>query len=375
MTQQKVMVDSESAIVTTFPRFQDLPAELRLLIWRFSLPRRAFEIRRETVSVRLDDEVGDFKDLDHDAWRLRSSDLVAVILAPPALLSVCRESRKIAKRTGSWKCVGSRPRGICRVLKLETWFDPTTDTLCFDDSAIQNIAGQITERNGLQTENTNNPAITRFYFAQSPVSPVCVSLAALAGNSGKFFAEQWNRRLRGFWHGVPQCQYYHDSILMHLGRSPKVQEIFGKGADRCHTLLVDARDYGKLRKLHRLYVDESDTTYSQRRVADWLERVMDPEGDYIEQSQNDLKDLWLKAQENIPFSSIVHSPGRLGNQTRSLLDPGAVLHTILQQFDHTHPWCQGVIKGMPNMRLVIHFRLCITNHDKKHCQKIKVLGN
>lgn len=62
---------------------------------------------------------------------------------------------------------------------------------------------------------------------------------------------------------MPRYLFYHDSILMHLGRSPKVEEFFGKGVDRCHTLLVDAQDYAKLRRLRDLYVEESDSSFFQ----------------------------------------------------------------------------------------------------------------
>ncbi|KAI1102301.1 hypothetical protein F4804DRAFT_268104 [Jackrogersella minutella] len=370
----EAMVEFETTIATSFPKFPNLPAELRLLIWQFALPSRVFEIRRETVPIRQDGEADVTKELDHDAWRIRSSDLVAVLLAPPALLSVCREARKFASRSGSWKCVGSRPRGSGRVIRLATWFDPSIDTLCFDDSASQHLPGQVArEQNGLITEHINNPAVTRFYFASSPASPVCVSLAALAGVSGKFFAEQWKRK-RGFWSGVPQYQFYHDSILMHLGRSPKVQDVFGMGADRCHTLLVDAQDRVKLRQLRKLYVEESDPAFYQRRVADWLENIINPNEKYIEQSHNDLKNLWFKAQEDVPSLALVLSADRANIKVKSLIEPGSVLHTV-QQFDHAHDWCKETVKAMPEMQLVVHFRLCITNHDQDRSQRTKSLGN
>ncbi|OTB03391.1 hypothetical protein M426DRAFT_12543 [Hypoxylon sp. CI-4A] len=360
---EKVMVELETTVSTTFSRFPDLPAELRLLIWRFALPRRVFEIRRETVSIKQDGEADVTKELDHEPWRLRSSDLVAVLLAPPALLSVCRESRRFALRSGSWKCVGSRPRGTCRVIRLATWFDPLRDTLCFDDSAAQHVAARTIEQNGMKTENANNPGVTRFYFAHSPASPVCISLAAFAGASGKFYVEQWKQR-RGFWSGVPQVQFYHDSILMHLGRSSKVEELFGKGLDRCHTLLVDANDRRKLRQLKTLYVEESDKTFFQRRIANWLETMINRNEGYNSLSYQDLRNTWLRAQPDVPSSAYVRSADRTTIQTKSLLEPGAVLHTI-QQFDQTHDWCQDVIKTMPDMQLVVHFRLCISNHDNE----------
>ncbi|KAI0854008.1 hypothetical protein F5Y00DRAFT_64486 [Daldinia vernicosa] len=367
------MVKLEPVVATSFPRFPDLPAELRHIIWRFALPRRVFEIRNETVSVRRDGEANVSKELDHDSWRIRGSDLVAVILAPPTLLSVNREARRLASRSGSWKFVGSRPRGVCCVIKQMTWFNPSTDTLCFDDSVFQHVQGHVTEQNGLVMEHVNNPAVTRFYFASSPASPVCVSLAALLGASGKFFVEQWKRK-RGFWSGVPQYLFYHDSILMHLGRSPKVQAIFGKGVDRCHTLLVNAHDRGKLRQLKDLYVEESDPPYFQRRVADWLEDIIELDEKYIEQSYNDLKNLWLRAQDDIPSSALVISSNEMNVQTKSVIDPGAVIHAV-QQFDHGHPRCREIIEAMPQMELVVHFRLCISNHDKPCRTKPKSLGN
>lgn len=362
-TTATTITTTATTVDLTFPRFPELPAELRLLIWRFSLPHRVFEIRQETVPTRQDGEADVAKDLDHDAWRVRNSDLVAVLLAQPALLSACREARKFALLSGSWKLVGSRPRGTGRVIRLATWFDPSTDTLCFDDPVAQFVPGQVRERDGVVLEPANNPAVTRVYFGTSPASPVCVGLAALVGPSGRFFVEQW-KRTRGFWSGVPRYQFYHDSILMHLGRSPKVQEIFGKGIDRCHTLLVDAHDRGKLRQLGKLYVEESDPAFFQRRVADFLEDIADPDYGYIDQSHNDLKNLWLGGQDDIPSSALVFSEDQTNVQMRSIIEPGAVLDTV-QQFDHTHPWSKERINDMPNMELVVHFRLCITNHDKE----------
>ncbi|KAI8964789.1 hypothetical protein F5Y11DRAFT_315232 [Daldinia sp. FL1419] len=360
----------EPVVATSFPRFQNLPAELRYLIWGFALPRRVFEIRNETVSIKRDGEADVTKELDHESWRLRGSDLVAVTLAPPALLSVNREARRFASRSGSWKFVGSRPRGVCSVIKQMTWFDPSTDTLCFDESVFQHVQGHVTEHNGLVMEHVNNPAVTRIYFASSPASPVCVSLAALSGASGKFFVEQWKRK-RGFWSGVPQHLFYHDSILMHLGRSPKVQAIFGEGLDRCYTLLVNAHDRTKLRKLKDLYIEESDPLYFQRRIADWLKYIVDAGDKYAGQSHTDFKDLWLRAQDDIPSSALVVATNRANVKTRSVIDPGAVLHTV-QQFDHTHERCQDIIKSMPHMELVVHFRLCITDHSED-CKKFKPL--
>ncbi|KAI1804550.1 hypothetical protein F4811DRAFT_274010 [Daldinia bambusicola] len=368
------MVGSEPVVATSFPRFPDLPAELRHLIWRFALPRRVFEIRNETISIGRDGEANVSGELDHDPWRLRGSDLVAVVLAPPALLSVNREARKFAQRTGSWKFVGSRPRGAGRVFKRMTWFDPAADTLCFDDdSALPHVRGRVTEQNGLVVEHVNNPAVTRFYFGRSPASPVCVSLAALAGSSGKFLAEQWKRK-RGFWSGVPRYLFYHDSILVHLGRSDRVKALFGEGADRCYTLLVNAHDREKLRQLRELYVEESDPAYFQRRTADWLESLVDADEKYIKNSYSDLRDVWIKSQDDVTPSALLASPGRRV-QVRSLKDPGAVLRSV-QQFDANHPWCREVVKAMPRMELVVHFRLCITNHDTgyRRKKKLELLG-
>ncbi|KAI1471362.1 uncharacterized protein F4812DRAFT_455472 [Daldinia caldariorum] len=369
---REAMVESEPVVATSFPRFPDLPAELRHLVWHFALPRRVFEIRSETISIRRDGEANVSEELDHDPWRSRGSDLVAVILAPPPLLSVNREARRFAQRTGSWKFVGSHPRGVCRVFKQMTWFDPSADTLCFDDSVFQHIRGYVTEQNGLVMEHVNNPAVTRFYFGSSPASPVCVSLAALSGTLGKFLVEQWKRK-RGFWSGVPRYLFYHDNILMHLGRSARVRALFGEGVDRCYTLLVNARDREKLRQLRELYVEESDPTYFQRRTADWLEGIVDADEKYVENSYNDLRDVWIKAQDDVPSSSLLVSPDHRV-QVRSLIDPGAVLHAV-QQFDQNHSWCREIVKAMPRMELVVHFRLCITNHDNEYRKKkLKLLG-
>ncbi|KAI1083746.1 hypothetical protein F5B20DRAFT_576674 [Whalleya microplaca] len=362
-----MVVELDSTTPPLFPRFAELPAELRILIWKFSLPRRVFEIRKETVPVKRNGEPDTANELDHDAWRVRSSDLAAVLLAPPALLSVCREARKVASRFGSWKCVGSRPRGTCRVIRLETWFDPSTDILCFDEASHKESTGPRTEQ---------NPAITRFYFCSSPASPICVSLAALSGTSGRFLVEQWQQRKRGFWRGVPQYLFYHDSIVMHLSRSPQVQDIFGKGLERCHVLLVDAHDHKKLRRLRKIYIEESDPAYFDKRVANWLRDIVDPEEGYVEQSDIDLKNLWLKGQPDVPSSAIALSEDQMNIRMRSLIEPGALLNAI-QEFDHEHPWCQEVLSDIPPLQLVIHFRLCITNHNSHNnkengCQRRKL---
>ncbi|KAI1769652.1 hypothetical protein GGR53DRAFT_473455 [Hypoxylon sp. FL1150] len=247
---------------TTFPRFPELPTELRFLIWELALPRRVFEIRQETATVNSNgeasiDEHAINRSLDHP-------EPIAALLAPPVLLQVCREARKVAMRTGSWKYVGSLSYEKNSIDRLRTWFDPSTDTLCFDNSwAIQSVQGPFREQNGIVMEPGNNPAITRVYFGNSPASPICLSLHALTDVSGKFYAEQWKRR-RGFWSGVPRYMFYHDSIRLCLGRSSRVQEIFGKDADRCHTLLVDAHDYAKLQQLRELFLGECNAadTYS-----------------------------------------------------------------------------------------------------------------
>ncbi|KAI0181500.1 hypothetical protein GGR52DRAFT_583899 [Hypoxylon sp. FL1284] len=340
----------------TFPQFGKLPAELRFLIWRFALPRRVFEIRRETVSIKQDGEVNVSKDLDHDPWRVRNSDLVAVLLAPPALLSVCREARRLALRAGSWKWVGSCPRGAERVSRLATWFDPSTDTLCFDDTFFRSMSTHIQERDGVIIEYCNNPAVTRAYFSTSSPGPICMSLAALAGQSGKFFVEQWKRE-RGFWSGVPQYQFYRHSIRMHLGRSSRVQDIFGRGAERCYTLLVDANDHNKLRQLGRLYAEESDPDFFKRGVVSFLKHIADPKYGYVEKSYDDLRNVWLKGQEGIPPSASYQTDVRI----RSLNEP----RPILTKKEHANVWNRGIIEDMPKMELVVHFRLCTRNHDKK----------
>ncbi|KAI5863482.1 hypothetical protein GGS23DRAFT_535980 [Durotheca rogersii] len=361
----EVMVEPESSIAPiAFPRFPDLPAELRLLVWHFALPRRVFEIRRETVPIKENGEPDTTADLDHDPWRIRSSDLAAVLLAPPVLLSVCREARKVASRHGSWKCVGSRPRGVCRVARLKTWFDPSTDTLCFDDSIVQPATGPVAELNGLVTEIGNNPAVTRAYFASSPASSVCVSLSALSGSTGRFLIDQW-KRTRGFWFGVPRYLFYHDSIVMHLGRSSKVQQLFGRGVDRCHTLLIDIHDRQKLKQLTELYVEESDPAYFQRRVANWLEDITEPNEEYVEESYADLRNLWLVGQpDEAPNPALALSADKANIKVKPLVEPVAVLGAV-QQFNHTHPWCRKIIEDMPDMQLVVHFRLCIMNHEKR----------
>lgn len=106
----------------------------------------------------------------------------------------------------------------------------------------------------------------------------------------------------------------------------------------------------------------------------WLEHIIDPEKGYIEESKTDLKNVWLKAQDDIPSSAFVLSRNSVFVQMKSLIEPGAVLHAV-QQFHHSHDWCKETIAAMPNMQLVVHFRLCITDHDKKHGLKTPPLEN
>lgn len=360
MTEQPraiaVTPTTAATVDPTFPRFPELPAELRFIIWGFALPRRVFEIRHETIYMNVDSELEVDKDSYH---RSGPSERVAVLLAPPALLWVCREARKIAQRTGSWKYVGSRCRTHDVIKRLKTWFDPLTDTLCFDDPWA--VEGQIRERDGIIIESANNPAITRVYFGNSPASPVCLGLEVLTVASGKFFVEQWKRK-RGFWSGVPRYLFYRESILMHLGRSRRVQEIFGKGADRCYTLLVDAHDRVKLRQLKDLYVDESDPEFFRGETASYLELMLDPSYGYIDRCFRELRNVWLEVQsDDAPDSAMIFEEN--DEILFSLLTEPNRVPGATQQFDHTHAWSKEIIDNMPKMDPVVRFRLCLTNHE------------
>ncbi|RYP91041.1 hypothetical protein DL770_002871 [Monosporascus sp. CRB-9-2] len=84
-----------------FTLFNKLPAEIRMLIWEATLPRRYIFCPF-------------YRPL--------------IILGPPAIAQVCRESRAIALKNGSPHFL----MGFCEGYDVLTWYDPSRDSLLCD---------------------------------------------------------------------------------------------------------------------------------------------------------------------------------------------------------------------------------------------------
>ncbi|KAJ5833512.1 hypothetical protein N7474_001823 [Penicillium riverlandense] len=82
----------------TFPRFPDLPAELRLMIWSYSLPHRVVELDMSTQAIGPPLPCG----------LTLTSTLNGL---PPLISRVCRESRSVALQSRSMVSETEVPKG------------------------------------------------------------------------------------------------------------------------------------------------------------------------------------------------------------------------------------------------------------------------
>lgn len=126
---------------TQFPRFQDLPLELRAKIWRICLPSRVISSQEFTIAG----ELCFYYDLPVNILEL---DMLRRVRDPPPLISqVCQEARKevlfgdhACMRT-SWcipetaECIAAH--GDCYIYPNNSWFDKKRDTILveLDDEA------------------------------------------------------------------------------------------------------------------------------------------------------------------------------------------------------------------------------------------------
>jgi hypothetical protein len=135
-TDPSMVITSNSiAPLTSFTVFPDLPAELRIKIWRFSFPGPRL------VSLRLHDEDDPLKS------SCRSSAEI------PVALSVCYESRVEAQK--QYKLSFARIAGVDEVLEPQIYFDFDRDTLFIPEfnPAAQLIVGLIHKPDRNKVEN------------------------------------------------------------------------------------------------------------------------------------------------------------------------------------------------------------------------------
>lgn len=99
-------------------RFNDLPPELRTLVWEFSIPQRLFHVRSILPERNPDDEDNQEETQDEMFFKF------FIDPPSPAALRVCRESRAVATRHGFFFRSSPGKRG--------PWFNPPTDVLYID---------------------------------------------------------------------------------------------------------------------------------------------------------------------------------------------------------------------------------------------------
>ncbi|KAH8677357.1 hypothetical protein BX600DRAFT_430706 [Xylariales sp. PMI_506] len=333
-----------------FPLFSHLPAELRLAIWELALPRRVFELREFTVQFnsRCNSEHIALCEIEP-----------AVSLPPPSLAKVCQESRAVALRFGSARTIMAsfpsrrmihpKTDGIRRPGdSLRTWFDSSRDMLCLDSWTFWDSSNK-----GLMNKHIRQ-------FGDFPHS-LCLSLDVLRRSCKGPFMCEWASP-EGIYSQVRQWAFYCDSITLHAGRSAQVAEVFGGSIEGSHTLLIDASDTVTIRRMAQLYTDESYPEYWQQPIADGLECISNAVNNstYIQQAHMVLQDLWVLSREQMLRSGMVQDH----IQPRWLTDLSGN-NFLMLAVDHGQPWCQAILNEMPQFKLMIHFRLCTTNHDIK----------
>jgi hypothetical protein len=115
---------SDSSKMSSFPRFLDLPQEIRTVIWKLALPDPRIVLLKQ-VKLRPIDSGSQDDDDDGDVLLGFKSDLPV-----PVLLLVCRESHAIASRyyTKTFTCTN----GETHIAIPQTYFDYEHDILYLD---------------------------------------------------------------------------------------------------------------------------------------------------------------------------------------------------------------------------------------------------
>ncbi|KAJ4385609.1 hypothetical protein N0V93_010038 [Gnomoniopsis smithogilvyi] len=364
-----------------FPR---LPQELRDNIWRECLPWRIVEIDDYLARYSLNGPLDDDSDHDHQAQPptacfMRSTSKLNA--SPPIITRVCRESRRVALRTGGFmdRPFPTGPPHGWKSRKMRNWFDKERDIVHVHWNALINR---------LWGAHPASEHLVHFESNLSAARAGCSINQTLLSPSGH--STPWMRH-RAVLERIGRVAVCFETVCIHAPEGAAIASgLFGMlGEERI--ILVDALDYDRLGKLwalwdaHReehpdpLTFDFFSECYAQAAGSEAQRRRTQTIHDAVECIQKRwVLDNWDEQDELPGWSERQHvwlaTPDWVS--TRDYIKKGRQRHRrdymSMWVPKRDHPWMIQVYSRMPEFRPVIMFRLCT---DTYYLQQGTTRGN
>jgi hypothetical protein len=347
-------------MASSFPRFLQLPAEIRRLIWKECLPKqRVFEIDSAGM---LFEEIAKKHTCRGTGWATMQN------WKPPIITRVCRESRNVAWETG-WIELGKYGYdeenydfwNVCN-----QWFAPTTDIV-----ALYGSPGQRLDYQSLygSPRDSDDPILDMIEYARE-----CQGALIPA-----------NRIRTWGWSGVAnfdvtQLKEYLvclEVVMIHVTMEGLVHSsLFGRLGEE-YIQLVDPMDVITLQKFYRLtmlskasevpetnefFKSAIDTKALQERAKTWSQRVTFCWifHDWLEEEKRGFRgipcpeEIWLGPKtddKGEPYDML----SRRSFEGRTIWE-----FPVTDRFlpNEQHPWVSPRLAKMPTFRPRIMFRPC-----------------
>lgn len=361
----------------SFPRFPDLPKELRDEIWRQCLPHRVVELNlpdQEYLLWCVQDRNGQsLPDLDHQ--RGRPCELQSTSrrnCAAPTIARVCHESRKVALKAAGPTLLDHFPSLSIIADSCRSWADFTRDTahLHWGSGLSELVASGETDLLQKCLESTS-----KFHTAS-----ICADLLDSVHHR--------NRRIvmdclvkRPSWSICCAYVWIHATDEAAITKSA----LWGPLSEE-RIVLVDARDTKRIAAFRNFW--ETQGTMKDLDTKAFFEACVDdvPKIHYLETPTEFLEDLQVRwIHDHIPFEEANFDVEELQSQVwlskPENLDgseddprqtdygdlPGRPFARQLWSPNRDHPWVQDMLAQMPEIQPTVMFRLCTNNCVSKTC--------
>lgn len=265
---------------TTFPRFGDLPLELREAIWRECLPHRIVELdtpqARRALKAVHDDEVLPICDMSHTT-KANS--------VPPLISRVCHEARAVTFEQGQ---LLSDPGNDHETSMLFTslsgqWFDPARDIVYLNFTIhYDNPQGGIDAVRGFPMP----------YFLKLAGHAAGVSIDEPLIHYNPTLTYRW--QVRDHLETLRECFVCVTVVCLHVDLQPALDSCLFAEDNRI--VMIDAFDYDKIAEFRRLW--ETHGSRQDFRTAEFFDGYVDDgsfmiQGMTVKQLQYCFKRLWL----------------------------------------------------------------------------------
>lgn len=295
-----------------FDYFSQLPAELRLEIWKASLPSRVIPIEsRRPCPGPSDDRI-------KRAWQ-----------RPPTISRVCREARRVALQHGVLRWA-EHPVGGKRWFK--TWINPTTDLVLIDTSTdLLDISKDILADHVLVAAQKARAVVISWNY---------INLHHIADTE----------RLLDFL-GRPLVFIANNYILHMTERQAMDTGLFGSEAEQT-TVLVDAEDKHRLRAFAALC---SQAESNLHVLENHLESLEDPSVPEFKSFSSTVRDefirIWLRLDRHgIPKWRDAKDDPRF-----------ETLYNRFGGLNRDHALVKKAIESMPKYKPIFSFQRCLNS--------------